>query len=340
MVTSIVVMAAIGVALVIRWNSREVYTPGGEIEGLTSELTRGLPEDYLRVTFTDVTEQAGIHFNHFSGQRTIQLPEDMGSGLAWGDYDNDGFDDVFIANFSGNIDMSEVQLINSAAVSQLYHNNKNGTFTEVGEYAGLALKKWANGCAWGDYDSDGLLDLVVSCYGKNMLFHNNGDGTFSDMSEKSGIGKFEGFWTGVNWGDYNMDGKIDLYVCGYVNYQKSANLGELRQGIEAVANGGTYFGPAAAQSIRNLMTGTAGSATSRDLLTDREREILKLIAESHSTKQIAARLGLSAKTADNHRTNLMRKLDLHDVAGLTRFAIQIGLVEAPKLPGMDEDPSP
>ncbi|MEZ5277394.1 MAG: response regulator transcription factor [Opitutaceae bacterium] len=122
--------------------------------------------------------------------------------------------------------------------------------------------------------------------------------------------------------------------------EKSANLEELRRGIEAVANGGTYFGPAAAVSIRNLMTGTAGSATSRDLLTDREREILKLIAESHSTKQIAARLGLSVKTADNHRTNLMRKLDLHDVAGLTRFAIQIGLVEAAQLPGVEEDPRP
>jgi len=262
LVTSIVVMAAIGVALVIRWNSREVYTPGEEIEGLTSELTRGLPEDYPRVTFTDVTEQAGIHFNHFSGQRTIQLPEDMGSGLAWGDYDNDGFDDVFIANFSGNIDMSDVQLINSAAVSQLYHNNKNGTFTEVGEYAGLALKKWANGCAWGDYDSDGLLDLVVSCYGKNMLFHNNGDGTFSDMSEKSSISKFEGFWTGVNWGDYNMDGKIDLYVCGYVNYQKSANLGvSLQYNAEVPAS----INPSSFKPIKNLLFKNNGDGTFTEL---------------------------------------------------------------------------
>lgn len=115
--------------------------------------------------------------------------------------------------------------------------------------------------------------------------------------------------------------------------EKSANLEELRQGIEAVANGGTYFGPAAAHTIRHLVTGQVASRSSPDLLTDREREVLKLIAESHSTKQIAARLGISAKTVDNHRTNLMRKLDLHDVAGLTRFAIQVNLVEADRLPG-------
>jgi DNA-binding NarL/FixJ family response regulator len=119
--------------------------------------------------------------------------------------------------------------------------------------------------------------------------------------------------------------------------EKSANLDELRQGIEAVANGGTYFGPAAAHSIRHLVTGQTASAADRDILTDREREVLKLIAESHSTKQIAARLGLSVKTVDNHRTNLMRKIDLHDVASLTRFAIQTGLVEADKLPNAGPD---
>lgn len=119
--------------------------------------------------------------------------------------------------------------------------------------------------------------------------------------------------------------------------EKSANLQELRQGIEAVANGGTYFGPAAAHSIRHLVTGQITNPSSRDLLTDREREVLKLIAESHSTKQIAARLGLSVKTVDNHRTNLMRKLDLHDVAGLTRFAIQVNLVEADRIPATEPE---
>jgi DNA-binding NarL/FixJ family response regulator len=114
--------------------------------------------------------------------------------------------------------------------------------------------------------------------------------------------------------------------------EKTASLSEVRQGIEAVSNGGTYFGPAAANSIRSLVAGPPNPTSSKDMLTDRGREVLKLIAESHSTKQIAARLGLSVKTVDNHRTKLMRKLDLHDVASLTRFAIQIDLVGAEKLP--------
>lgn len=119
--------------------------------------------------------------------------------------------------------------------------------------------------------------------------------------------------------------------------EKTANLSELRQGIDAVSNGGTYFGRAAAHSIRDLVLNPSISPDSKDLMTDREREVLKLIAESHSTKQIAVRLGLSAKTVDNHRTNLMRKLDLHDVASLTRFAIQIDLIDADKIPGSTDD---
>ncbi len=119
--------------------------------------------------------------------------------------------------------------------------------------------------------------------------------------------------------------------------EKTANLSELRQGIDAVSHGGTYFGPAAAHSIRDLVTNPSSNPGSKDLLTDREREVLKLIAESHSTKQIAARLGISVKTVDNHRTNLMRKLDLHDVASLTRFAMQIDLIESDKIPRGTED---
>jgi DNA-binding NarL/FixJ family response regulator len=119
--------------------------------------------------------------------------------------------------------------------------------------------------------------------------------------------------------------------------EKTASLSELRQGIDAVSNGGTYFGPAAAHSIRDLVTSPSTSPDSKSLMTDREREVLKLIAESHSTKQIAVRLGLSVKTVDNHRTNLMRKLDLHDVASLTRFAIQIDLINADKIPGNTDE---
>lgn len=111
--------------------------------------------------------------------------------------------------------------------------------------------------------------------------------------------------------------------------EKTAGLFEFKKGLETVANGGTYFGPAVAALLRNVVANPSASNTA-DFLTDREREILQLVAESHSTKEIAAKLGISIKTVDNHRTNLMRKLNLHDVASLTRYALEVGLIEPKK----------
>lgn len=108
--------------------------------------------------------------------------------------------------------------------------------------------------------------------------------------------------------------------------EKTAGLGEFKKGIEMVSRGGTYFGPGVAALLRTVVA--SNSATSGiESLTTREREILKLVAESHSTRKIAEKLDISAKTVDNHRTNLMRKLDLHDVASLTRYALETGLVD-------------
>jgi DNA-binding NarL/FixJ family response regulator len=108
--------------------------------------------------------------------------------------------------------------------------------------------------------------------------------------------------------------------------EKSAPLSELRKGIEIVASGGSYFGPEVALLLREAMADPRSSESGINILTKREREILQLIAESHSTRDIAAKLQISVKTAENHRTNLMRKLDLHDVASLTRYAINNGLI--------------
>jgi DNA-binding NarL/FixJ family response regulator len=108
--------------------------------------------------------------------------------------------------------------------------------------------------------------------------------------------------------------------------EKTAGLAEFKKGLETVSNGGTYFGPGVAALLRNVVANNSPS-TGADLLTDREREILKLVAESYSTKEIALKLGISVKTVDNHRTNLMRKINLHDVASLTRYALEIGLID-------------
>ena len=111
--------------------------------------------------------------------------------------------------------------------------------------------------------------------------------------------------------------------------EKTAGLVEFKKGLGTVATGGTYFGPAVAALLRDVVANPDASSAS-DFLTDREREILQLVAESHSTREIAAKLGISIKTVDNHRTNLMRKLNLHDVASLTRYALEVGLIEQKK----------
>ena len=137
------------ILLIYNSDSKKKYVPGEKIEGLTSDLARDLPDGYPKITFSDVTKEAGIEFNHFSGERSIQLPEDMGSGAAWGDYNNDGWQDIFIANFSGPVNLSDEELQNSSAHSKLYKNNQDGTFTDVSAHAGVDLKAWANACAWG-----------------------------------------------------------------------------------------------------------------------------------------------------------------------------------------------
>lgn len=122
----------------------------------------------------------------------------------------------------------------------------------------------------------------------------------------------------------------DLLQAGAHGFvEKSAPLSELIKGIQVVANGGSYFGPEVAQFLREAVANPSpNKASSIDILTAREREILQLIAESNSTKEVAAKLNISVKTAENHRTNLMKKLDRHDVASLTRYAIEQGLIES------------
>ncbi|HET9384533.1 MAG TPA: VCBS repeat-containing protein, partial [Gemmatimonadales bacterium] len=194
------------------------YRPGQPVEGLTSELSRRLPSEYRPVTFVDVSREAGIAFRHFWRERTSQIPEDMGSGAAWGDYDNDGWPDLFLVNVAGPLTLSADSLQHSPAACALYRNNHDGTFTDVSAQAGVDLRIWGMGAEWGDYDNDGRLDLAISAYGRNVLFHNNGDGTFTNVSQRSGVGAKPGFWSGVGWGDYDRDGFLDLYVTGYVQY--------------------------------------------------------------------------------------------------------------------------
>ncbi len=257
-VSSAVFVVLVVFVMALTSDAEAPYQPGQEIEGITNALARDLPEDYPRVTFTDVAEAAGIDFHHFPGTRTSQLPEDMGSGAAWGDFDGDGWVDLFVANEVGPITMSPEEVERSPASCKLYRNNGDGTFTDVTSQAGVDYRGWAMGAAWGDYDGDGRLDLVVTTHGYNVLYRNNGDGTFTDVSEASGIGKEKGFWSGAAWADYDRDGRLDLYVTGYVQYVKpKENTMTLQYDIENPA----AINPSSFAPQRNLLFRNNGNGT-------------------------------------------------------------------------------
>jgi hypothetical protein len=165
------------------------------------------------IRFTDVTAQAGIHFHHNSGAFGMKyLPETMGSGVCVIDYDNDGWQDIFFVNsknWPGHGD--------TKPYSALYHNNQDGTFTDVTKQAGLATELYGLGCAVGDYDNDGNDDIYVTALDGNRLFRNLGNGKFVDMTARAGV-RDPGFATGAVWFDYDNDGKLDLYVSHYVGW--------------------------------------------------------------------------------------------------------------------------
>ena len=165
------------------------------------------------VRFIDVTAQAGIHFRHNSGAFGKKyLPETMGSGVCAIDYDNDGWQDILFVN-----SMDWPGHKSSKSFPALYHNNKDGTFTDVTRQAGLAMEIYGLGCTVADYDNDGFDDIYITALDGNHLFHNLGSGRFSDVTAKAGV-RDGGFATGAVWFDYDNDGKLDLFVAHYVNW--------------------------------------------------------------------------------------------------------------------------
>src|SRR5438105_4711121 len=175
------------------------------------------------VHFTDVAAKVGLTASVvFGGEKTKKyIIETTGTGVAIFDYDNDGWPDIFIVNGT----KLEGFPNGKAPTSHLYHNNHDGTFTDVTEKAGLTHTGWGQGVCVGDYDNDGFEDLYVTYYGKNILYHNNGNGTFTDVSEKAGVAGNGKMWgTGCAFVDYDRDGKLDLMVADYVDYDSATAL--------------------------------------------------------------------------------------------------------------------
>jgi hypothetical protein len=172
----------------------------------------------LPVVFTDITTSSGLlRATNTSGRPTNKqfLLEEMGCGVAMFDYDNDGWLDIFLVNGTS----LEPKAAEPKPTSYLFHNNRDGTFTDVTQRAGLTRSGWGQGCCVGDYDNDGFDDLFVCYFGRNVLYHNNGDGSFTDVSEKAGVAGTADRWgAGCCFLDYNRDGHLDLFVANYVNF--------------------------------------------------------------------------------------------------------------------------
>ncbi len=178
-----------------------------------------LPTTGSTVTFTDVTQSAGIHFRHNSGAFGKKyLPETVGSGAAFVDVDNDGWQDIFFVNST-----NWPGHPGPPSYPALYHNNRNGTFTDITRQAGLAIEMYGMGVAAADYDNDGNVDLYVTALGPNHLFRNLGNGRFEDVTAKAGVGD-PGFSTSAMWVDYDKDGKLDLLVANYVAWTPEKDL--------------------------------------------------------------------------------------------------------------------
>ncbi|MEO8592793.1 MAG: CRTAC1 family protein [Candidatus Solibacter sp.] len=183
------------------------------VTGLPRGKPSGLP---FHARFVNVAREAGLRDPIIYGddRRADYILETMGCGVAFIDYDNDGWQDIVLLTGRRRHEPTP-----AGATLRLYHNNRDGTFKDITEKAGLGRSVWAAGITVADYDNDGFDDIFISCWGQNLLFHNEGNGAFKDVTEKAGL-LHEGvrYGTGCTWLDYDRDGKLDLFVNHYVAF--------------------------------------------------------------------------------------------------------------------------
>jgi hypothetical protein len=212
--------------------------------------------------FSEISAAAsGIDFVHSSGKSVQKyLPESTGPGCAFLDYDNDGWMDIYLVN-SGPCDFwSPSQPLRNA----LYRNNRDGTFTDVTEKAGVPGGGYGMGVAVGDYNGDGFPDLYVTQYGRSILYRNNGDGTFTDVTEKAGVAA-PGWASSAVWFDYDNDGRLDLFVCRFVDFSKLKHHACNAPNIPALAGINEYCYPRIFDPMPSWLFHNNGNGTFTDV---------------------------------------------------------------------------
>src|SRR6266850_4764068 len=264
--------------------SAENYEGHTEISALSAHALRPLRNVFVllllaplsaaqeKIHFTDVTKTAGINFIHNNGAFGKKyLPETLGPGAAFIDYDNDGWQDILLVSgqdFPGHK--------KQYSTLKLYHNNHNGTFTDVTRKAGLAVSMYGLGAAVGDYDNDGHDDIFITAVGQSRLFHNTGKGTFTDATKSAGLEGPREFSTSAAWVDYDKDGRLDLLVGNYVQWSPETDLYCTLDGVhKSYCTPESYKG-ASARLWHNLGNGRFEDVTKKAGLQDPSAKTLGL----------------------------------------------------------------
>jgi enediyne biosynthesis protein E4 len=226
----------------------------------------GLAAGAQPVTYQDVTSRSGIHFNDCNSPTAEKyLIESMTGGVALLDYDNDGFLDIFVVNgariHAGQRDGEAPDKSAPACWNRLYHNNHDGTYTDVTEKAGVRGSGYGMGAAVGDFDNDGFADLLVTNFGSAILYRNNGNGTFTDVTAKAGLQQASGWMSSAGFFDYDNDGKLDLFICRYLdwNFSKNVYCGSREAG------GRSYCHPDNFKAVPNYLFRNNGDGTFTDV---------------------------------------------------------------------------